>query len=898
MKKTILLILNVLCLLLVCGCNNGRLNYDDQNIELYVGDPYIIEVSDKSFTFEVDNNELIEINGNKVMAQSEGEVTINSINKKNSSISFKIHIIIKNIEIICKDELFEKEQIILTINKPGSAVVWESKNPYLAIISNGNILTGIKAGKVIIVAKINGLSIEKEILIKAIVIPMIIIDLPEELTIELNGKINYNLQTEPVGCEVETSILDNSIISLNGNTIEALKEGETKIIFKLKQDEVKKEIKVKVLSSEQPVFKFDTDYKEEITLNYGKALNPTIGLKVIDNVDGDITSKVRLKEEFKNNEYGKHKIELIVEDSVGNKATLTRYVNVIWNYDITFIGHAGCYYGLMNSEEAFLYAVQKLHYQALECDLKQTSDGVFVLSHDNSFGGYDIASTPWSTLKDVEHTASRKAGIPAQNGTVTKSPYTTKLCTLERYLEICKQFNAKAVIELKASKGITNTDQSRMKALMEVIENCEMRENVIFLGSQYNCLIWTRNNGYSDIECQYLVNSCESDTILERCINYNLDVSINVTATPAYANSDEWLAKYHEAGLKISTYTYTQYVDYNVVQNWIDKGVDYVTCDWQVIEKLKLPEISLEPVEEFVITFKDHNGTILKEAKVKKGATAAAPKDPTRAGYIFNGWNKSFRNVQEDMEVIALYDIIKYKIIFDDNLTTINKVSWGNKDAFTTELYTDMYNWFIKNGNDLDGVSVDEQKVTITKNKNTIDFSSVQELKDINIYVFETTVSNYLFKPVKRNSDDTCIMEYDEHYFFNSKEYRIKYQDMDQYLINCINKSYTAYDKTYKPLANGKIQILFRFHQWQQGTKIASLDNLPNKYEQIQDERVIVTIPQDIEYTIEDNIILPELKANVEFLGWYLDKECTKQVTQIEKGSIGNLILYAKWKIE
>ena len=66
MKKTILLILNVLCLLLVCGCNNGRLNYDDQNIELYVGDTYIIEVSDKSFTFEVDNNELIENDSSKI----------------------------------------------------------------------------------------------------------------------------------------------------------------------------------------------------------------------------------------------------------------------------------------------------------------------------------------------------------------------------------------------------------------------------------------------------------------------------------------------------------------------------------------------------------------------------------------------------------------------------------------------------------------------------------------------------------------------------------------------------------------------------------------------------------------------------------------------------------------
>lgn len=898
MKKTILLILSVLCLLLMCGCDSGRIDYDDKNIELYVGDEYIIEVSDKSFTFEVDNNELIEINGNKVMAKSEGEVTINSINKKNSNISFKIHIIIKNIEIICKDEIFEKEQITLSINKPDSAVVWESKNPDLAIINNDNILTGIKAGKVTIVAKVNGLSVEKEILIKAIVIPMIIVDLPEELIIELNGKIKYTLQTEPVGYDVEINILDNSIIALNENTIEALKEGETTIVFKLKNEEIKKEIKVKVLSSEQPVFKFDSDYKEEITLNYGKELNPTIGLKVIDNVDGDITNKVTLKEEFKNNEYGKHKIELIAEDSVGNKVTLTRYVNVVWNYDVTFIGHAGCYYGLMNSEEAFLYAVQKLHYQALECDLKQTSDGVFVLSHDNSFGGHDIASTPWSTLKDIEYTASRKAGIPAQNGTVKNSPYTTKLCTLERYLEICKQYNAKAVIELKSSKGITNTDQSRMGALMEVIEKCGMRENVIFLGSQYNCLIWTRNNGYSDIECQYLVNSCESDTILQRCKDYDLDVSINVTAEPAYANSDEWLAKYHEAGLKISTYTYTQYVDYNVVQNWIDKGVDYVTCDWQLMEKLKLPETSSEPVEEFMITFKDYDGTILKEAKVKKGATAAAPKDPTRVGYVFKGWNKSFRNVQEDIEVIALYDIIKYKIIFDDNLTTTNKISWSSKDAFITELYTDLYNWFIKNGNELDGVSVDGFRVAIEKNGKKAEFSDYQELKDVNIYTFEVTVSNYLFKPVTRNSDDTCIMEYDEHYFFNSKEYRIKYQDMDQYLINCINKSYTAYDKTYKPLANGKIQIFFRFHQWQQGTKIASLDNFPNKYEQTKDERVIVTIPQDIEYTIEDNIILPELKANVEFLGWYLDKECTKQVTEVEKGSIGNLVLYAKWKIE
>jgi len=32
------------------------------------------------------------------------------------------------------------------------------------------------------------------------------------------------------------------------------------------------------------------------------------------------------------------------------------------------------------------------------------------------------------------------------------------------------------------------------------------------------------------------------------------------------------------------------------------------------------------------------------------------------------------------------------------------------------------------------------------------------------------------------------------------------------------------------------------------------------------------------------------------FKGWYSDKKCTKKVTQIKKGSTGNVTLYAKWK--
>lgn len=692
---------------------------------------------------------------------------------------------------------------------------------------------------------------------------------------------------------------DPSVATVKDGIVKAIGAGTA--IISVEVDGLKAEITIAVekeVDVIKPEFILGEGIKDKNFLNWNKPFNPLDGIQAVDNVDGDITSKIEVVGEVDNQTYGFYELTYRVQDEAGNKAEFKRTIEVVWNYDVTFIGHAGSYYGLMNSEEAFLYAVQVLKYQALECDLKQTSDGVFVMSHDETFGGYTISTTPWSVLKDVEVTKSRKAGFPAQNGSVTKDTYTTKLCTLERYLEICRQYNAKAVIELKSSAGITNSDQSRMQALMDEIEKAGMREDTIFLGSQYNCLIWTRENGYSDVECQYLVNSCESDTILERCKKYDLDVSINVTAS--YSNSEEWLAKYKEAGLKISTYTFTQYVDYPTVQEWIDKGADYVTCDWQLMSKLTLPESSNDPDSNIThkVIFKDYDGKVLKEAVVKDGRAAAAPKDPTRLGYRFTGWDKSIVNVKQDFEVTALYEICEYTITYDKNLTTIIKSKWNNKDEFVNELYTDLYNWFITNAEYISTyVQVQNGKVTITKNGQTTSFSNVEELKAIDIYVFEKTVSNFIYQPVKRDSEGKAVIEHSESYFLNSDAYREKYQAMDQYFYNAVKNGYPAYDNTYTPTSAGKIQILFRFHQWVKGTTIAAFNELPAKYIVKDNNEVQAELPTtNLKYTVEDEFDLPSATANVNFLGWFLDRECTIAITKITKGMTGNLVLYAKWE--
>ena len=239
---------------------------------------------------------------------------------------------------------------------------------------------------------------------------------------------------------------------------------------------MKKVISVLVRGNDLPTVTYSDTYKDSIIVNWGADFDYKEGITVTDIEDGDITNKLELTKPLDVQEYGKQVIEYTVSDSDGNTVTFERTVEVVWNYDVQFIGHQGSYYGVPNTEEAILNGITKLKYQCIEIDIKQTKDGVFVLCHDDEFGGKQIASTNWADLKDVVATSTRKAGLPFTNGDAVEGAtgsYSSKICTLARYLEICKQYNVTAVIELKSSKGISNSDQSRMQALMDEIEKAD-----------------------------------------------------------------------------------------------------------------------------------------------------------------------------------------------------------------------------------------------------------------------------------------------------------------------------------------------------------------------------------------------------------------------------------------
>ena len=74
---------------------------------------------------------------------------------------------------------------------------------------------------------------------------------------------------------------------------------------------------------------------------------------------------------------------------------------------------------------------------------------------------------------------------------------------------------------------------------------------------------------------------------------------------------------------------------------------------------LEVKVLKIEEIEKYTVTFKDYDGTVLQEVEVEKGQAAIAPKDPTREGYTFTGWDKDFSNVEGNIEVIAQYELNK-----------------------------------------------------------------------------------------------------------------------------------------------------------------------------------------------------------------------------------------------
>ncbi|MFC4386567.1 InlB B-repeat-containing protein [Gracilibacillus marinus] len=71
-------------------------------------------------------------------------------------------------------------------------------------------------------------------------------------------------------------------------------------------------------------------------------------------------------------------------------------------------------------------------------------------------------------------------------------------------------------------------------------------------------------------------------------------------------------------------------------------------------------------INEYKVIFQDALGMEMDSQFVQHGDAAIAPQPPIRIGYTFTGWDRDFSNVTGDLIISPIYEINQYTVIFQD----------------------------------------------------------------------------------------------------------------------------------------------------------------------------------------------------------------------------------------
>ena len=243
-----------------------------------------------------------------------------------------------------------------------------------------------------------------------------------------------------------------------------------------------------------------------------------------------------------------------------------------WAWKPLFVGHRGCNIGVENTAEAFRNGVNVYGYDGLECDVRVTKDGFYVISHDettNRLGGnLTVADATLAELRAEQYTQTR--------GGVT---YTGHICTVAEYLAICVEKGVFPVIELKWTIGINNNDMSNFDGLAHLVIDQGLTDKVIFLTSMKKSQEYIATH-YPQFTRQWLCNDNWQGNEAW-CQEYGLNPSISI------GNFDANTVKtFHDMGLHVAMWTVDTKANYLKYGNM---GVHMMTCN--SLNPSEMPEL-------------------------------------------------------------------------------------------------------------------------------------------------------------------------------------------------------------------------------------------------------------------------------------------------------------------
>ena len=213
-----------------------------------------------------------------------------------------------------------------------------------------------------------------------------------------------------------------------------------------------------------------------------------------------------------------------------------------------------------NTCAAFVAAGNRSYF-GIETDVHRTSDGQYVIIHDDTttrVAGVELTveETDMATLRQLR---LFDVGTELPRGDLC-------LPTLDEYISICKKYDKTAVLELK-----NRMPDEAVWEIAEIVADHDYLAKTVFISFSLDNLIALRAK-YPHQKAQYLLSKIEDpDALLETLTTYRLDLDVKHIAL-----TKEVVERIHAAGLEVNVWTVDAPEDAARV---MDMGVDYITSN-------------------------------------------------------------------------------------------------------------------------------------------------------------------------------------------------------------------------------------------------------------------------------------------------------------------------------
>lgn len=211
-----------------------------------------------------------------------------------------------------------------------------------------------------------------------------------------------------------------------------------------------------------------------------------------------------------------------------------------------------------NAIPAFVAAGNRSYF-GIETDVHRTSDGKFVVIHDDRTGRVSTVdiSVEGSGFDDL-----RALMLTDTDGEVGRCDL--HIPTLDEYIKVCARYEKVCVLELK-----NELRAGDIKAIVDQIERREYLHNVIFISFSYENLVKLRTL-LPDQKIQYLTGKY-TDDLTERLKAHGFDLDIWYGEL-----TKERVDHLHENNIEINCWTIDKKEDGERLASW---GVDYITSN-------------------------------------------------------------------------------------------------------------------------------------------------------------------------------------------------------------------------------------------------------------------------------------------------------------------------------